>query len=170
MNKTFIVIVGAILILGIAFFLGNKYLGQGGTQQGVKGVSAYAKDDPAAPKIEIGENSFEFGKIQVTDVAKHDFQIKNTGKSPLVISSLTTSCHCTSAILKVSGQPDTPEQGIHAMQPWTREIASDQEAIIEVIYEPSKMPVKGAVSRIIYLTTNDPSNTSPKLEITAEVL
>lgn len=170
MKKTYILLIGLLIILGAGFYLGNKYLGQGSGQRSVKGASSYVKDDPAAPKIEMTENSFDFGKIGGNDMAKHDFKIKNTGKSSLTISSLTTSCHCTSAILKVPGQEDSPVAGMHAMQPWTREMAPDQEAIVEVIYEPAKMPVKGAVNRIIYLTTNDPSNTSPKLEITAEVL
>lgn len=169
MNKTLIFIISAVVILGLAIFLGNKYLGQNKRQENVKGVSSYAKDDPAAPKIEISENSFAFGKIQPSDVAKHDFKIKNIGKNPLVISSLLTSCHCTTAILKVPGQTDTPIAGMHGVQPWTREITPDQEAVVGVIYEPSKMPVKGLVNRIIYLKTNDPSNTDPKLEITAEV-
>ena len=170
MSKTIIFIICAIVVLSLSIFLGSKYLGQGKGQGNVRGVSSYVKDDPAAPKLDLTEKTFEFGKIQISDVAKHDFKIKNIGKNPLVISSLTTSCHCTSAILKVPGQDDTPATGMHKMQPWTREIVTGGEAVVEVIYEPAKMPVRGAVNRIIYLQTNDPNNSDPKLEINAEVL
>lgn len=170
MNKTLLFIISAIVILGLVIFLGNKYLGQNRGQGNVRGVSSYAKDDPAAPKLELIENSFDFGKINLSDVARHDFKIKNTSQNPLVIYSLTTSCHCATAILKVPGQPDTIPAGMHGGDSWTREIAPQGEAIVEAIYEPAKMPVKGPVNRIIYLKTNDPDNPEPKLEVRAEVL
>lgn len=166
--KSVILIIILVVGIGGVIFLGDRFLGQG-KGGNVKGVSSYAKDDPTAPKIEIPENIFNFGKIKVTDVAKHDFKIKNTGQNPLVVTSLTTSCHCTTAVLKVAGQPDTVPAGMHGVEAWTREIAPGGEAVVEVIYEPSKMPVKGAVNRVIYLETNDPANPNPKLEVNAEV-
>lgn len=157
-------------MIGVAIFLGNKYLGQGTGQGSVKGVSSYAKDDPAAPKIEILENSFDFGKIQLSDVVKYPFKVKNVGKNPLTITSVTTSCHCTTVVVKIPGQDDSPSFGMHAMGVWQGEILPGQEAILDVTYEPAKHPAKGPIERIIYLQTNDPNNKDSKLEIKAEVL
>lgn len=158
--KSFWFILVGLFVVGGGLLMVAKFSGRGQ----VKGASIA---NPS--KIEIVEKSFDFGKIQVSDVAKHDFKVKNVGQNPLVISSVTTSCHCTSAILKVPGQPDTAPQGMHAGDDAQREIAPGQEGVIEVIYTPALMPVKGPVNRVIYFTTNDPDNTSPKLEINAEV-
>lgn len=133
------------------------------------GVAGYSTDDPKAPKIELAEKNFDFGKINLTDVAKHDFKIKNAGQNSLIITNLMTSCHCTTAIFKVSGQLDSPAFDMHQDAGWQGEIAPGQEAVVEAIYEPAKMPVKGQVSRVITFSSNDPANSQVQLEIVAEV-
>lgn len=166
--KQVLIIVGLLLIIGLGIFLGEKYWGNSSSQ--VKGAISYSADSPDAPKIDLPEKTHDFGKINITDTASYPFKIKNNGKNPLVVTTITTSCHCTTAILKVPGQPDSPEFSMHSMGDWQGEIAPGVEASLEVIYRPSVMPVKGQINRIIYLETNDPNNKNSKLEINAEVL
>ncbi len=161
--KTFAYVFGGIILLGLAIWGFSHW------SKPSKNIAGYSAGDPNAPKAEVTEKKFDFGKIKLTDIAKHDFKIKNTGKNPLIITSIMTSCHCTTAILKVSGKPDSPEFGMHQDSSWQGEIALEEEATVSVVYEPAKMPVKGAVSRVITLTTNDPGNKEIQLEITADV-
>src|SRR3990167_7417267 len=160
--KTILALAGRIVILGL-IILGFAVLGNNNKQ-----VAGYQSGDPNAPKLEIAEKRFDFGKITLQDVARHEFKIRNTGKNPLVISDIMTSCHCTSAKLKVSGQSDSPEFTM-GMSDWNEEIPPDIEGIIEVVYTPAKMPVSGQVSRVVTFNTNDPNNQHLQLEIIAEV-
>jgi len=162
--KVFLWIFGAIIVLGLIIWGFTRLTTP------VKSIASYSASDPNAPKIELNENNFVFGKISLSNNATHDFKIKNTGKNPLVITDLMTSCHCTSAILKVPGQPNSPEFGMMSGESnWQGEIAPGAEATIETIYKPSVMPVKGPVSRVITFRTNDPNNKEIQLEITADV-
>jgi hypothetical protein len=54
------------------------------------------------------EKLYDFGKINNGDVVKHTFKFYNTGKSPLIIHDISTSCGCT--IVKWSTIPVKPAQ------------------------------------------------------------
>ena len=161
--KIILVIFGVIAIVFLIVIMVIKFGG------GDKKVAGYSVGDPNAPKVEIIEKKFDFGKIALNDVAKHEFKIKNTGKNPLIITGIMTSCHCTSAILKVPGKTDSPEFGMHIEGNWQGEIDLRSEAVLEVIYTPAKMPIKGVISRVVTLSTNDPSTKEVQIEIVAEV-
>lgn len=53
-----------------------------------------------APKIAIDSAVFDFGSIKTGDKAKHDYVVKNNGKSDLLIRKIATSCGCTATNLK----------------------------------------------------------------------
>jgi len=53
-----------------------------------------------APKIVIDSAVYDFGTIKSGDKAKHDFVVKNAGKSDLLIRKIATSCGCTATNLK----------------------------------------------------------------------
>ncbi len=46
-------------------------------------------------KLELDKTVFDFGEIKEGDKVEHLFRFKNTGKSPLIISSAQGSCGCT---------------------------------------------------------------------------
>ncbi len=46
-------------------------------------------------KMELEKTSFDFGEIKEGEKVEHIFKFKNTGKSPLIISSAQGSCGCT---------------------------------------------------------------------------
>jgi len=52
-------------------------------------------DSANAPVITFDEQLFEFGQITQGDVVEHVFAFTNTGKSPLILSNVKTTCGCT---------------------------------------------------------------------------
>lgn len=56
----------------------------------------YAQDDGNAAKIEAKETEHDFGVFKEGDGdVSHVFVVTNTGKSPLVITRVISSCGCT---------------------------------------------------------------------------
>ena len=51
--------------------------------------------DPNAPVIEFAHDVIDYGKIEQTSDGKRVFTFTNTGKSPLIISRIQSSCGCT---------------------------------------------------------------------------
>ena len=51
--------------------------------------------DPNAPVIEFQEDVIDYGKIEQKSDGKRVFTFTNTGKSPLIISRIQSSCGCT---------------------------------------------------------------------------
>lgn len=47
------------------------------------------------PTMDFSDTTHDFGKMQEGEVVTYDFDFKNNGKSPLIISSAKGSCGCT---------------------------------------------------------------------------
>ena len=45
--------------------------------------------------LALSEPSFDFGEIKKGDVVEHIYEVTNTGKNPLIISSVQPTCGCT---------------------------------------------------------------------------
>jgi hypothetical protein len=88
--------------------------------------------DPSAPVMKFETDTMNFGTIiQGTKVEK-DFVFKNTGKTPLVITSATGSCHCT--------VPHFP----------TEPIAPGKTGVIHVVFDSNgKMGVQDKTATIV---------------------
>lgn len=54
-----------------------------------------AVDSANAPVITFAEKIFQFGEINQGDIVEHVFTFQNTGKSPLILSKVKTTCGCT---------------------------------------------------------------------------
>jgi len=54
-----------------------------------------AKVDPKAPVLEFETDVIDYGKIEQNANGVRVFKFKNTGKSPLIISRIQSSCGCT---------------------------------------------------------------------------
>jgi hypothetical protein len=57
------------------------------------------------PVISFEEDTHDFGKLTAGEKVTYAFKFKNTGKSVLIISNVSTSCGCT-----VSSYPKKPIQ------------------------------------------------------------
>src|SRR5436190_12650548 len=69
---------------------------------GVAGVRAFAADTnaPAAagvPKIQFASTVFDFDKVVGGLSVRHDYYFTNLGTATLKITSVNTSCGCTTA-------------------------------------------------------------------------
>jgi Protein of unknown function (DUF1573) len=62
-------------------------------------------DKENMPVISFEEDTHDFGKLTAGEKVTYSFKFKNTGKSALVISNVSTSCGCT-----VSSYPQKPVQ------------------------------------------------------------
>ena len=91
------------------------------------------------PKIQMAEESFDFGEIQQGESITHDFVLKNIGDANLVITTAKGSCGCT-----------VPE--------WPKEpISKEEEAIIKVTFNSAGR--SGKQNKTVTLVTNAIPNT-----------
>ena len=113
-------------------------------------TSKMAKVAPAdAPVIVFERDIYDFGKIEQGEKVQHDFKLKNTGKSPLIVSNATATCGCT--IPQVPGEPILP----------------GKEGIISVVFNSTgKM---GMQDKVVTVTSNaNPTTTT--VHLVGEVL
>lgn len=88
---------------------------------------------PIQEEILLKETSFDFGRIPQGKPVFHFFEVTNTGKSPMVISDIQTTCGCT-----------TPE--------WSKTpIASGETTKIKVGYNAA---AEGSFEKHITITYN----------------
>ncbi len=103
-----------------------------------------AKD---APEITFEKTIYDYGKIPYQSDGICEFVFKNTGKSPLVINQVKSSCGCTVPLF-----PKEP-------------IEKNKKGRIEVKYDTKR---QGQFMKSITVLTNDP-NGPIKLTIKGEV-
>ena len=73
-------------------------------------MTADGKADPSKlPEITFETDTHDFGTIQSGDMVRYSFKFKNTGKSLLVISDVSTSCGCT--VSDFPKEPVKPGEG-----------------------------------------------------------
>lgn len=106
--------------------------------------NTYVKSNPNSPDISFTKTAHNFGSVQKNADAKVDFVFKNTGKSPLILNSVTPSCDCT-----------TPN--------WPKEpIMPGKSGVIKVVYDTKEM---GVFNKTITVTSNAITN---KIELTIQ--
>ena len=92
-----------------------------------------AADNKNAPEIVFTSLVHDFGTIPFDGNGTYEFEFKNTGKEPLVLSEVRASCGCT-----------TPE--------WPREpIKKGEKAVIKVKYNTK---IVGTFDKNVYVTSN----------------
>lgn len=162
-NKKFLIpilfIASVVVVTGVGVYLvsdksGNDNIGEG------------------SPKIEIIPFEFDAGDISMSaGLYTKDFKIKNTGVGDLKIDSVWTSCHCTTAVLKI-GNKTSPMFGMsNNASFWSQKISPGEIAILSVIFDPAFHGPQGTgeVIRVVYLSTNDPQNKKVEIKLLANV-
>lgn len=85
-------------------------------------------------KIEVLEESFDFGTIEEGVIAEHEFKFTNKGNAPLILTNVQASCGCT-----------TPS--------WTKEpIEPGKTGVVKASYNSNGRP--GAFNKSITITSN----------------
>lgn len=88
------------------------------------------------PKLVVEQRVHDFGNVKENGgIVSHDFTIKNTGKSPLVILSARASCGCT--------VPEIPKEPIKP----------GGTAVVKVSFDPKGRP--GEFNKSIQVKSND---------------
>ncbi len=72
------------------FFIGTIALSMNAQEKSTATVV-----DPNAPVFEFESEVIDYGKIEYKADGLRTFKFKNTGKSPLIISRIQSSCGCT---------------------------------------------------------------------------
>lgn len=150
-----------VLIVAISFLL---TIGQKPEPK----VAAYSTTSTNRPIAETPASLFDFGEIKVSDVKEKDFVLKNAGTKPLQILNVNSSCNCTFGQIIYNGTTSS-KFGMHAQSGYVADIAPNTNAVVKVTYQPSLMPVYGAVEREVYVTTNDPQNEKLVFAVKANV-
>ncbi len=103
----------------------------------------------AAPVMAVTEKTWNFGEIKQGDVVKHQFEIKNNGKSELIIRKVKASCGCT------------------AIKPAKTILAPGESTM--VVAEFDSRGKSGRQTKTVTIVTNDPKRASERLMITGNV-
>jgi hypothetical protein len=106
--------------------------------------NSLAKSNPNSPEIYFEKTVHNFGSILKGKDGSIEFVFKNTGKGPLILSNVETSCDCTT--LKWPKEPVMP----------------GKTAVIKVVYDTQKM---GVFSKTITVSSNAITN---KVELTIQ--
>lgn len=158
--------VGIFTVLALVFIV--FFAIREGNGQKRANVTTYGASDKKKPRFTVSSYSADLGKINVKDEKKANFEIKNTGSEPLTLFGISSSCDCTYGKVIIDGK-ESPEFTMHSQNPWTGTIAPGQSATLTAIYRPFIMPVKGIVTRDVYVQTNDPEKSNLTFTIRAEV-
>jgi len=161
--KTIIIsfVILIISVVGLSFLIT-------GNQPVQPTAASYTSQGQDRPKVEIGEKFIDVGEIKVSDEVTRDFSIKNVGNKPVQLLNINSSCGCTSGKI-IYKDFTSKEFGMHAQSGFVTEIAPGDAATMRLTYRPATMPVYGAVTREVYLSTNDPDNSKLIFSIKAVV-
>jgi len=123
------------------------------------------------PIISLAPAEYNFGDIsQKEGVVTAFFEIKNDGKSDLIINRLDTSCGCTSASVVFEGV-EGPRfamagHGIESPAEWQVIIPPGEKAQLKIYYDPDvHKDFRGFAIREIYIFSNDPVDFEKKVQI-----
>lgn len=106
---------------------------------GIFTANAQQDADANKPEFKFNKVSHDFGTLTEGEVATFDFEFKNTGKEPLLITNVVPSCGCT-----------TPK--------WSKEpIAPGKSGVITVSYDTKGRPTPFSKNVTIYSNAKTPT-------------
>lgn len=107
----------------------------------------------AVSGLDVGNTVYDFGTVSQGETVTHSFTFENSGKDPLRIDRLKTSCGCTAALLSAKTIPAGEQGSIRT----TFDSSRFRGPIQKFIYlypaspqgEPVKFTLKGVVKPIV---------------------
>lgn len=106
--------------------------------------------DGGAPRLVVPEPEFNFGKLDNSEVAEHDFILRNEGTGILKIEKVQSSYGCITAELEMN------------------ELMPNEEIKIQAAFNLKGR--QGPQNKAITVTSNDPENPSFQLRIVGEAI
>ena len=103
----------------------------------------------AAPHLQAETTLFNFGQVAEGSKTEHTFRFQNTGDSPLVISKVRSSCGCTAALLSA------------------KELAPGEWGELKATFNSKGF--QGAVTKTIYVYSNDPNQQKTRFRLQGKV-
>jgi hypothetical protein len=101
----------------------------------------FAQSKDSLPYLKIKDPKYNFGFVKQGKVVKIEYYFENTGKSPLIISNIETTCGCT-----VADFPHYPiktgDSGMILLTFNTKEKYDRQDRTVQVISNASNSPTK----------------------------
>jgi hypothetical protein len=128
--------------VSLAFFM------MSGLNAAAQDVKPEVKKNGKAPEILFEKLVHDYGVIYEGDPGECEFTFKNTGKEPLVLSNVYSSCGCT--------VPDWPKDPI----------MPGKSSVIKVRYATSRV---GGINKTITVISNAEENPKIELRITGNV-
>lgn len=149
MNKTIIGIVTTIVVLG-----GLIWIAQPDSQN-----SVVPSTQSNGTLIVEETNNYDFGTISMAaGKVKYQFKIKNASNEAVTINKIYTSCMCTTATFSAGGKQFGPYgmPGHGVIPEINGTINSNEEAIVEVIFDPAAHGPAGVgrIQRIVTMENN----------------
>ncbi|KKR33522.1 MAG: hypothetical protein UT63_C0015G0003 [Candidatus Gottesmanbacteria bacterium GW2011_GWC2_39_8] len=166
-DKIIFYIIGAVTLVVLALIIVFS-INEGKQTQTEANITAFSAKDSEKPKISVSNTFFDLGVMKAKDEKTAEFTIENKGNKPLSLFKISSSCDCTFAQIEIKGNK-SPEFTMHSKSPWTGTIEPGGKALLSVIYRPFIMPVKGVVTRDVYMETNDPTKGRMTFTVKANV-
>lgn len=104
-------------------------------------TALYSQSKNDAAFIAFKETKYNFGSVKLGKVVKIEYYFENTGKTPLLISTIETTCGCT--VADFPHYPIKPgDFGMILLTFNTKEKYDKQDRTVEVISNASNSPTK----------------------------
>lgn len=153
-DRLVLLIIGAVTLFALVLVL-IFAVNEQKQSKNSQNVAAYSLGDQERPQVRVLESFADLGTVSVKEEKTATFIIENIGKKPLQLFNIKSSCDCTYGKLTIE-RVDSPEFNMHSKSSWAGTVESGKKSTLSVIYRPYIMPVKGIVSREVYVQTNDP--------------
>ena len=112
-------------------------------------IAGAEEKTPAAPRIRVEPESFDFGKALPGKTLRKDFTLRNFGDAALVLESVSTTCGCTAAL------------------PVERRVEPGGSTLLRVTFETRRY--SGRVERQVLVRSNDPKTPLVEVRVSATV-
>jgi len=103
----------------------------------------------AAPTVSVANAQHDFGTIYQGETVRHVFVFSNLGNAPLNVEKVTSSCGCTAALASA------------------KVLAPGASGEIQTSFDSTRF--RGAVSKTVYLYTNDPAQPMVQMQLKGTV-
>lgn len=168
MKPTTIITIVATLLIFVGFILWG-YEKNGATASAVQGVNA----NSVKSVLIASQTFYDFGTISMKDGnVNHEFAVTNSSNKDVVVSTVLTSCMCTTAFIIEDNSDIKGPFGMAGMgyvPPANETIKAGESRVIRVVYDPNAHGPAGVGIIDRFITLTDTTGGELQLEIKAIV-